>query len=629
MSIDNPNTFGEAYWGLSVDASKAFADAEEKSLSPLLQSLAAMFTDLEGFPAPIAALFNAVGTPGHFGLAEVAKGVLGEGGNASLGAGLSPFLRALGYAANKKFPSANIKFDTAIALAQRKRIIPELFNSRALDEGFKEAEARLNYEAAMPYPSITDLINWARYTTNDTSTKEKVWSKFDVLDDDWPVWQWLSEQKLSSDDVKSLFIRQAIDRTSAVQELVRQGWTDDNISQQLELAYSLPAPTALIQAGLMHDKSWESIMQDITLAGVHPDYASDYMHAVLSKPNPEDVIRWRLRTDPDLSDITRDLTRLGIHPDYLDVYRSLAYPVPPVGDMITMAVREAFTPDIAARFGQYEDYPQELTRFAAMNGVSEEWAQRYWAAHWSLPSPQQGFEMFHRGIIDREELALLMRALDIMPYWRDRLIQISYNPLTRIDVKRMYQLGVLSEGEIERAYRDVGYDDTNARRLADYVVRDTLRSQSGMSVGKIITAYKNGYTTRAEANNAILDMGILQQNASAIMESADRQLVWQRTKDGIAAIRNQYKQGLYTPTEAKQHLTELRLDAVKTESLLNQWEKEAGQEHANLWTKADTLGLLKRKIVTEARARQELSALGYNDERIKALIANATYTKPA
>lgn len=629
MSITNPETYGEAFWGPQVDVNKAFADAEEKTLSPLLQSLVSMVTDLDGFPPAIAAMFSAVGTPGHFGLAEVAKGVLGQGGSSSLTAGLSPFLRALGYAANKKFPSANIEFPTAITLAQRQRIIPELFNSRALNAGFQEAEARLNYEAAMPYPSITDLITWARYVTTDTATKETVWRKFDVLEDDWAIWEFLTQQKLSADDIKTLFIRGYIDRTSATQELIRQGWTGDSIAQQMELAYAIPAPTALIQAGLMHDKSFESIVQDVSLAGVHPDYASDYMHAVLSKPNPEDMIRYRLRTDPNLTDLTRDLTRLGIHPDYLEVYKALAYPVPPVGDMITMAVREAFSPGIAERFGQYEDYPQDLTRFAAMNGISEDWAKRYWAAHWSLPSPQQGFEMFHRGIINREELELLMRALDIMPYWRDRLIQAAYNPLTRIDVRRMYQLGVLSEGEVERAYRDVGYDDNNARRLADYVVRDTLRSQSGMSVGKIITAYKNGFASRSEANNTLLDIGIRQQNASAIMESADRQLQWQRTKDGIAAVRNQYKQGLYTETEAKQHLGELRLDTVKVTSLLDQWEKEAGQEHAELWTKADTLALLKKSIITEARARQELSALGYNDERIRALIANATYKKPA
>jgi hypothetical protein len=623
MSITNPETYGESFWGPQVEANKAFADEEEKGLAPFVQAITGLVVGLEGFPAELTSLFNAVGQPGHFAVAGIAKDLLGGTATSGIGAGLSPFLRALGYAANKKFPSANIEMPQAITLAQRNKIIPELFNSRSLSAGFTEAEARLNYEASMPYPSITDLIAWARYTTDDTDTKNTVWRKFDVMEDDWNMWEWLTQQRLSPADIQSLFVRGYLDRTSATQELIRQGWTGSDVTTMLEIAYTMPAPMILIQAGLLHDRSFESVVEDIRLAGIHPDYCNDYMHAVLSKPNPEEMIRYRLRTDPDLSDLTRDLSRIGVHPDYIDVYKQLAYPVPPIGDMITMAVREAFSPGIAARFGQYDDYPTDLTRFASMNGISEEWAKRYWAAHWSLPSPQQGFEMFHRGIITYDDLSLLMRALDIMPFWRDKLIQAAYKPLTRIDVRRMFQLGVLSEGEVEKAYRDVGYDNQNASRLRDYVVRDTQRSQSGMSVSKVVTAYKNGYTTRSDANNTLIMLGISSHTASNILESADKQLQWQRVKDGIAAIGHQYTTGLKTEQETRQALSAYSLDQIKVTNLLDKWEKDGAKMHDELWTKADTIGLYKKGIITQARASQELSALGYNTERANALITAA------
>ncbi|GAH93918.1 unnamed protein product, partial [marine sediment metagenome] len=44
--------------------------------------------------------------------------------------------------------------------------------------------------------------------------------------------------------------------------------------------------------------------------------------------------------------------------------------------------------------------------------------------HWSLPSPSQGFEMLHRGVIDEAELNMLLRALDIMPFWREKLTKV-------------------------------------------------------------------------------------------------------------------------------------------------------------------------------------------------------------
>ncbi|GAH81965.1 unnamed protein product, partial [marine sediment metagenome] len=120
-----------------------------------------------------------------------------------------------------------------------------------------------------------------------------------------------------------------------------------------------------------------------------------------------------------------------------------------------MAVREAFTPAIAKKFGQYEDFPPDFEKYAGMKGLSKEWAERYWAAHWSLPSPSQGYDMLHRGIIDNKELFMLMKALDIMPFWRDKLMQMSYHLLTRVDIRRMYKAGVLTEAEVYESYLQV------------------------------------------------------------------------------------------------------------------------------------------------------------------------------
>jgi len=627
MSIEYPATYGEAFWGPQVDASKLFADEEEKTLAPLLQAVFGLVSGLEGFPPEIAAVFGAVGTPGHFGLASVAKESLGSAGNASLSAGLSPFLRALGYAANKKFPSARIDFPTAVSLAHKGKIIPELFTSRALLNGYEEAEARLLYEDAAPYPDMISLMQWARYTSDAGDVFTLAQSKMDIPDDEMRIWEFLSQLRLSVSDVQQMYLRQYMDKEQARLELRRDGYRDFDADAVLDLAYTVPNPAILVQSRLLNDASSTDLENAITLGGIHPDYAGEFLSALLVKPNPSEWIRYKLRTDPHLSDLDRELKRLGIHPAFADVYKTLAYPVPPIGDMITMAVREAFSPEIAGRFGQYDDYPSELTRFAAMNGIDEEWSKRYWAAHWSLPSPQQGFAMYQRGIITQDELNLLLRALDIMPFWRHKLTELAYNPLTRVDVRRMYRLGVLTPGEVEKAYKDAGYSPENAKRLAEFVVRDTVQSQSGLSVSKIVTAYKNGFATRQDAYNAIQKTGVRSENIDDILDSADRQLGWQRVKDGIAAIRNQYKQELINAEQARSQLFGLRLDTQKVSSLLTQWEADGVKEQKTLWTKADTLAMLKKGIIAEGRASQELTALGYNPERANTLIRLAKSTE--
>jgi len=418
-----------------------------------------------------------------------------------------------------------------------------------------------------------------------------------------------------------------MNKEQARMELMRDGYRDFDAEAIIDLSYTVPNPAILVQSRLLRDASNTDLLDAIALGGVHPDYAEDFLSALLVKPNPTDWIRYKLRQDPHLSDLDTELKRLGIHPAFTDVYKTLAYPVPPIGDMITMAVREAFTPDIATRFGQYEDYPSELTRFAAMNGIDEEWTRRYWAAHWSLPSPQQGFAMYQRGIITQDELNLLLRALDIMPFWRHKLTELAYNPLTRVDVRRMYRLGVLTQEGVDKAYRDAGYSPENAKRLSEFVVRDTVRSQSGLSVSKIVTAYKNGYATRQDAYSAIQNTGVRSENIDDILNNADRQLAWQRVKDGIAAIRNQYKQELITDGEARNQLSGLRLDGQKIAGLMAQWEADGVKEQKTLWTKADTLSMMKKGIIAEGRASQELTALGYNPERANALIRLARTTE--
>ena len=627
MSIEYPATYGEAFWGPQVDAEETFSDHVEKSLEPYVKGLWALVSEFPGIPAVIANMMNAFGTPGHQGLKNMGEMASATAVNGVIGEGLSPFLRGLSYVINSAKPNKLLDLNSAAILRTRNLMPRELFEDLGKANGFDPLIAQAYYRSTFPYPGINDLFTWARYTSNATETMALLKTKTDIVDEDYPLWDFLTALRLSIGEIQSLFVRGFMTEMDARQELARNGYRPQDIDAVLDMAFTIPNPSIMLQDGLLNNASMEEIKDSLQVSGLHKDYLDTFINAVLAKPNPSDMIRWRLRTDPNLTELDTDLRKLGVHPDYLPVFRALAYPVPPVGDMITMAVREAFSPDIAARFGQYEDYPADLTRFAAMNGIDEEWAKRYWAAHWSLPSPQQGFEMFHRGIITHDELVLLMRALDIMPFWRDRLIQAAYRPLTRVDVRRMYALGVLSEAEVEKAYRDNGYNEENARRLRDFVVRDTVRSQSGMSVSKIVTAYKNGFTDRNTAYSLIGTLGVRPQNVSEILEAADRQLAWQQTKDAIAAIGNQYKQGLYTDQETREHLAGLRLDANKIVNLIARWERDGAKEHKTLWTKADVLAMMKKKLIGEGRASQELGLLGYNAERTQVLIALAKSTE--
>ena len=495
--LENPQTFGEWYWRNSVDAIRARDTQYEIALAPVVGDILADYANIESMPASMKRLLNSMQAPTQPEWATSIVKFVGELG-ASIGQRiLGHELKSFDYAVNASLATMRITDAVANTLFMRKQITEDFWKQRCNDAGYSIEEMRFNYDAIKPFPTMPDIIAYARYHGQPDNPKEEAWKLVDISEKDFPVWEWLSRLKLSTEQVLTLYRQDFWRQDVADEELARLGWELDDRQALHNLAYTLPNAMLLTQGGLVQGLSDNDIIKNISKADIHPTYAEMYLDAILTKPATDDVINFELRRDPSLSNLPNELRKIGVHPNYHNMYRELAYPIPPIADIITMAVREAFTPDIAARFGQYEGLPQEYVQWVQRKGLSKEWAERYWAAHWSLPSPQQGFEMLHRGVISRDELSLLLRALDIMPFWRDKLMSISYHTLTRVDIRRMYQLGVLTIAEVKSSYRDLGYDETNAERMTRFTVKliEAQKERAAEQAAQEKTAKRPTWTT--------------------------------------------------------------------------------------------------------------------------------------
>lgn len=269
----------------------------------------------------------------------------------------------------------------------------------------------------------------------------------------------------------------------------------------------------MAQAMFRDAATMEDFKRNAYLSGVTQDKAKSVMEANRALPTPGAIQEAFLRGEIKEKQHDELLMSYGYTKDNVDLFKSLYWLIPQPQDLIRMAVREVFSPEIAERFGQFEDFPKPFVEWSKQIGLSEQWAKNYWAAHWDLPSPQMGFEMLHRGVIDNSELTLLLRALDVMPYWRERLIKISYNPLTRVDVRRMYQFGVIDESQVKKAYLDLGYDEEKASWLTEFTKRyATPEDGSELSDFKALAratysqAYKRKLINREEYQKFLTDM---------------------------------------------------------------------------------------------------------------------------
>ena len=165
--------------------------------------------------------------------------------------------------------------------------------------------------------------------------------------------------------------------------------------------------------GVIPRAEYESEMSAL---GFSKENADNFMNIGIALLNVGDVQNLYNRGTLSKDESEKRFTNMGFAPERAKELLELAGYIPTVPDFIRMAVREVFTPEIAEKFGQFQDQPKDLEKYAKMAGLRPDFAKFYWAAHWELPSYSEGVAMYHRGIINKEMLETLLRSLDVMPY---------------------------------------------------------------------------------------------------------------------------------------------------------------------------------------------------------------------
>ena len=616
MSIKSPESYGDQYFASQLEAATEFEEQMEKAMEGFIPH---PFADPEiraAVPFDIMQKWDDLFSFSSQAAGKIASSVIASTFSHVENSVLSVVMRPMVYAANLTHRYENIDVTGVLNQFRHKVWDREFCEYRLAKSGYSKEESSYLFQSTKPYPSVPDIIRWGRYQESGKNLWDHVAKKFIIDDSDRDLWDFTTRQQFSTDQILNLYKRGKIDPAYMGDKLNELGWFGGWNVDLIDLAYTVPNAMLTMQGNLHAGAKLDDIFDDLGHADIHPDYHQKYYDAVLTKPASTDLVAYHLRQENNLSDLAGDLRRIGIHPDYLDIYKTLANRIPPVADIITMAVREAFTPSIAARFGQYEDFPADFAKYAQQQGLSEEWAKRYWAAHWGLPSPQQGFEMLHRGVIDRGDLELLMKAQDIMPFWRGKMVDIAYRPLTRVDVRRMYKEGILDTNGVYKAYQDAGYSDDNAENMTEFTISYVLTQQSKFTTSDIVSAYTKRMIDRGEARSLLQILGVRSKDTTYILGTADYKREWALTDAKTGAIRNLYKRGEYTDTIARSELLRLDLPADHVNTLMEQWWYERKDDRPNTWTKAETFKFLKASLITVERAEQELQIMGYDAEHI-------------
>lgn len=340
-----------------------------------------------------------------------------------------------------------------------------------------------------------------------------------------------------------------------------------------------------------------------------------FFQASKELPQAFDLIRLWRREEIVENDLNEQLHQQGYDDDAIIILKKASEYFPQPQDMIRFAVREVYSPPIAAEFGLAEDFPEEFKNEAAKVGLSEEHALQYWMSHWALPSAGQGYEMLHRQIIDEDTLKKLLRALDVMPYWREKLIQMSYNPLTRVDVRRMHAMGVLDETQVYESYLNVGYSPDDAHKMTQFTILYNQNDGTKEAGNRLKDAYNKNYITKKQYEDGMEKLTGSEAVAQYWADLLEFDKTIRETQESIDNILYDYRRGNKDLEQTKTSLLALNLTASHIEEIVKAEHRRSSYK-VKLPSKTDLEKWFKTGALTEEEFRKKMLSLGYTQEDI-------------
>lgn len=380
----------------------------------------------------------------------------------------------------------------------------------------------------------------------------------------------------------------------------------------------------------------------------------------------------------DGASFDRAMRQAGIRPEWDELMRALVEVLPSVTDMVRFGVREVYDPAARSALDLDAEFPPAFAADAELIGLSEERARQYWAAHWDLPSYEQGVQMLFRGEISQAQFDGLLKALDYAPTWRAKLRNIArrippIQDMIRFAVREVYDpasrsaLGLDSDYPPEFSAEAAlhGMDDERARqywaahwrlpsarqgyqmlwrgliteaqldgllKALDYpqVWRDRLADIARIVPGRIDLKrmLRHEILDRGEVKAGYLKLGYAELDAERMTQIAEAELegatgatsyLGRARTTLFNRTHTEYVSRQLTDSEASSGLAAAGVPAAERGPIVTMWQRERELIRTEL-TQAQIRKAFYKGVYTEAEAMAELIERGMTDDDARTLL---------
>jgi len=276
--------------------------------------------------------------------------------------------------------------------------------------------------------------------------------------------------------------------------------------------------------------------------------------------------------------------------------------------------------------------------WSILSGVPPEILKMYWGAHWDLPSLTAGYEMLHRlrpELVDfkandyrkmgldpeklkftLDDLKLLLKAQDVMPFWRDKLVAISYHLPTRVDVRRMLRDGIIDDETAHKYYMMMGYTSEDAWNLVKLAKTMYKEENKELTRSLIMKAYILKEIDREQAKKMLKDIGYSEEDAEFMLKLQDIENAQEELDMHIDALVRQYVYNIISEDELDKKLDQLGLKASRKHYIIELARLEK-QRRVRLPSVSTIRRWYLKGYINLNGVKKYLKGLGYDDFTIK------------
>lgn len=398
--------------------------------------------------------------------------------------------------------------------------------------------------------------------------------------------------------------------------------------QRFNCPLEMPGPVDAARAYLGNTIDEATARCWIRAAGMRDTLYDRVIRASRSTLNAEQVVRLARRKAIPEGTLAERLRELGFldQRDYEELWE-LGRALPGPADIVRFMVRDVDDGNLVGRFGLDDEFGQKFAgltaEYAEAAGVDPDLMKRFWRAHWSIPSPSQLLEMFHRLRnrdpgdplrVELDDIRTALRQNDVLPYWVDKLLAVSFRPLRQVDVRRAYFDGSIDLAEVRRAYVDYGYSDENADILTRHQQKQKRVAAGNHST---VTAYSMGQINGTELAFEMQADGFEPDEIEYALAKARNKMVRRRRTSCGASYKRRMIRRELDAGQVVQKLIDLGLDGDQSQVLADSWACETAARGKE-FSAAQLCKLYERGLITAPEMVRRLEVSGWTrDDAIR------------